>query len=234
MTIVAGYTTKTAIGGAFFYLAHNPDVYRKLNAEIRETFRSGSDICGSALAGCWYLRACIDESLRLASPASGTLWRGLGADSDAKSYIIDGHVIPRCTVVGVNIYSIHHNSEYFLDPFSFQPERWLDDDESGYSPKAKGVMAEAFTPFLTGARGYNGTTMAYMEVGLVIAKTLWYFDFEASPGPLSQVGGENPAISRVRHRPDEFQLYGIFAALHDGPYLTFRPREGAFLVDSKL
>ncbi|KAK8108933.1 hypothetical protein PG984_014734 [Apiospora sp. TS-2023a] len=225
----AGDTTKTALSGTLFYLSRNPDAYRKLSAEIRHTFQSGNDIRGSALAGCRYLRACIDESLRLASPASGTLWRELGADSNTESYIIDGHVVPRGTVVGVNIYSIHHNPEYFPDPFSFRPERWLDD--SAYSSEAKKAMADAFTPFLTGARGCAGKTMAYMEVGLVIAKTLWYFDFEPSTGPLGHIGGGNPAMGMGRYRPDEFQLYDVFTALHDGPYLTFRARRGAPLRD---
>ncbi|KAK8013125.1 cytochrome P450 [Apiospora marii] len=213
----AGDTTKTALSGTFFYLSRNPDAYRKLSAEIQHTFQNSNDIRGSALAGCRYLRACIDESLRLSSPAPGTLWRELGADSDAESYIIDGHLLPRGTVVGVNIYSIHHNPEYFPDPFS-PPTR------------ARG-MADAFTPFLMGPRGCAGKTMAYMEVGLVIAKTLWYFDFEPSPEPLSHVhvGGGNPALGNGRHRPDEFQLYDVFTALQEGPYLSFRAREGEIL-----
>ncbi|KAK8070200.1 cytochrome P450 [Apiospora phragmitis] len=215
-----------------FYLAHTPDAYRKLSAEIRHTFQSGNDLRGSALAGGPYLRACIDEALRLASPASGTLWRELRADSDAESYTVDGYLIPRGTVLGLNIYSIHHNPDYFPDPFSFRPERWLDD--SGYSPAVKKTMIDAFTPFSTGARGCAGKTMAYMEVGLVIAKTLWYFDFESSPGQLGQVGSGNPAMDRDRHRPDEFQLYDVFTALHEGPYLTFRPREGADPADLEL
>ena len=230
VTTLAGDTTKTAISSTYFYLSRSPHAYRKLSAEIRHTFQSGNDIRGSALAGCRYLRACIDESLRLASPASGTLWRELGADSDAESYLVDGHVLPRGTVVGVNLYSIHHNPDYFPDPFAFRPERWLHDDGE-YSAEAKRAMADAFTPFLMGARGCAGKTMAYMEVGLVIAKTLWYLDFEPAPGPLGHIGSGNPTMGRGRHRPEEFQLYDVFTALHEGPYLTFRPREGAPLGD---
>lgn len=43
----------------------------------------------------------------------------------------------------------------------------------------KKAMADAFVPFMTGARGCAGKTMAYMEIGLVIAKTIWYLGLEA-------------------------------------------------------
>ncbi|CAG8980246.1 hypothetical protein HYALB_00009828 [Hymenoscyphus albidus] len=71
----AGDTTRTALSATFFYLSRNPVSYQRLAAEIRSTFTSGDEICGAKLASCTYLRACIDEALRLASPVSGILWR---------------------------------------------------------------------------------------------------------------------------------------------------------------
>lgn len=72
-------TVATGTSAAFFYLAHNPEFYRTLAREIRTTFDSYEDIkAGPRPPGCTYLRACIEEALRLCRPVSTTLWRQKG------------------------------------------------------------------------------------------------------------------------------------------------------------
>jgi cytochrome P450 len=227
MYFEAGDTTKTALSALFFYLSRNPESYHKLAHEIRSTFTSGNDIRGASLTGCQYLRACIDEALRISPPAPATLWRELRSDVDDESFVVDGHVLPRGTLVGVNIYSVHHNEEYFPDSFAFRPERWLDES----SPDARQIMREAFVPFSIGARGCAGKTMAYTEISLVLAKTLWYFDFAPVSGELGERGAGRPGLGSWRQRREEFQLYDVFTAIHEGPYLTFKPRGEDLLKD---
>ena len=94
--------------------------------------------------------------------------------------------MPPGTQVGVNIYTLHHNETYFPEPYKFTPERWLPSETPEAQRKA---MHEAFTPFSIGYRGCAGKSMAYLETSLVIAKTLWYFDFKLAPGDLARVGG---------------------------------------------
>lgn len=218
---VAGDTTSTTISALFFYLSRNRDVYRKLAEEIRRTFESNSEIRGGPqLASCRYLRACIDETLRISPPVTGTPWRELYAEEEGRGpWMVDGHVIPPGTQVGVCMYSIHHNEKYFVEPFAFRPERWLDDDQ-----ETQRLMNSAFSPFSLGPRGCAGKSMAYLETNLVLAKTLWYFDFEKAPGKAGQVGAGVPGRTDGRGRPDEFQLYDQFGSQHDGPNLVFRPR----------
>jgi cytochrome P450 len=205
----------------FFYLSRHPEVYRKLAKEIRSTFANASDIQGGPqLSGCKYLRACINESLRMTPPVSGTLWREHDRN-DKQPFVVDGHVIPPGTQVGVSIYCIHHNEKYFPQPFDFSPERWLVDDEAVLRR-----MNSAFCPFSVGARACAGKAMAYLEMSLVVAKTFFKFDFEVPPGDLGQVGAGQAGRTDGRDRTDEFQLYDIFAAMHDGPNLLFRPRGG--------
>ncbi|KAK6065820.1 cytochrome P450 3A31 [Seiridium cupressi] len=143
-----------------------PEAVSFSGAEIRTTFKSADEIRGGPdLAGCRYLRGCIDESLRMASPVGTTLWRELGSREDGRGpLVVDGHTIPHGTLVGVNIYSLHHNEEYFPDPFVFRPERWLGDD----ADKARA----AFTPFSVGSRTCAGKPLAYQEISLALAKTL--------------------------------------------------------------
>lgn len=213
-------TSSTALNALFFYLSRNPDCYRKLATEIRSRFTTGADIRGgSTLAGCQYLHACINEALRLAPPGPGTFWREISQGEIEKNgpLIIDGHVIKPGTQLGVCTYAIHHSEEYFPDPFAFKPERWIADDSTIQT-------YQAFAPFSIGPRSCPGKTMAYMEIGLTVAKILWYFDFDRPSGSLSDLGGGKLGRPGGRGRPDEFQLYDIFSSTFEGIAMVFRTR----------
>ena len=64
------------------------------------------------------------------------------------------------------------------------------------------------------------------EASLVVARTLWYLDFEAAPGPLGEVGAGTSGRVDGRDKPGEYQLYDVFASTHDGPNLVFKTRGG--------
>ncbi|KFA68393.1 hypothetical protein S40285_02520 [Stachybotrys chlorohalonatus IBT 40285] len=216
-----GETTATAICGVLFYLSRYPHAYEKLATEIREVFSAGDEICyGPKIASCRYLRACIDEALRVSSPVSGTLWRQLSNEEDHKQpFIVDGHVVPPKTHVGVNIYAMHHDEDYFPEPYTYKPERWLDADAD-----TRRRMNEAFLPFSVGARSCSGKPFAYFEASLIVAKMLWYFDFEKTAGEAGEMGGGTAGAPYGRHREKEFQLYDIFSSMQEGPSLTFHTR----------
>ncbi|KAI1101332.1 cytochrome P450 [Jackrogersella minutella] len=215
--IAGGDTSATALSATLFYLSRDPTCYAKLAAEIRTTFQSADEICGTKLASCQYLRACIDESLRMSPPSPATHWRNLAPEEEGgKPFIVDGHVIPKGTKVGVNVYSLHHNEKYYPDPFTYNPDRWLVTGDSDEGAAARKAMYEAFAAFSVGPRGCAGKPTAYLELSLAIAKTLWYFDFETAPGKLGDIG---------MGQKGEFHLYDVFTSTHDGPYLVFKARD---------
>ncbi|RYP66638.1 hypothetical protein DL771_007681 [Monosporascus sp. 5C6A] len=218
-----GETTSTLLAAAFFYISRNPTAYRTLAEEIRSTFKTVDEIKGGAkLSNCKYLRACIDETLRMSPPAPSTLWRELSAsDTSSQPWIVDGHVIPPGVQVGVNTYTLHHNEEFFPDSFAFKPERWLDAE---MPESQRTLMNAAFQAFSVGTRSCAGKAMAYLQASLVLARTLWYFDFQVARGKLGEVGGGNPKLGQGREREDEYQLYEILSSTHDGPNLVFQPR----------
>ncbi|KAH9906954.1 cytochrome P450 [Xylariomycetidae sp. FL2044] len=223
--ITAGGTPPaTAMCALLFYITQNPSCYTKLVTEIRSAFRSGQEIKGGAqLSGCKYLRACIDEALRLAPPTVAPLWREQDpADKDLSPIVIDVHVVPKGTHVSVSIYSLHHNEKYFPDAFAFKPERWIDADST-----VSARMNKAFVPFITGPRSCTGKGMTYLEIGITIAKLCWFFDFKRAPGALGRLGGGQPGRAGGRGRVDEYQIYDIFGAKHDGPNLVFHARDDA-------
>ncbi|KAK8010046.1 cytochrome p450 family protein [Apiospora arundinis] len=223
-------TISACMCAALFYLSRYPGAYAKLAQEVRSSFASGDDIKGGPeLAGCKYLRATIDETLRISPPAPGTLWRELSdaVEKRGPPMVVDGHVIPPGIQVGVNTYSILHNPEYFPNPFEFVPERWLEEAQGSDDAAAKATAHDAFVPFSTGARGCAGKAMAYAQCSLVLASILWYFDFEAAAGDPGKLGGGGPAMGSGRERENEYQLYDAASAAHDGPMLVFTPRVDA-------
>ncbi|KAI1329784.1 cytochrome P450 [Xylariaceae sp. FL0255] len=216
--IAGGDTAATAMCGTLFYLSRYPECYQKLADEVRSTFLSGQDIkTGPQLASCRYLRACLDESMRMTPPLASTLWRQQ-SPHDNEPLIIDGNVIPSGTSVGVNIYALHHNEEYYPEPFTYNPERWMNKETA---PTA------AFAPFLVGPRACAGKSLAYLETSCFIAKIIYYFDFTTAPGKLGELGGGKLAKTTSPAGPDEYLIEDVFTSRHQGPYLTFTPRDEA-------
>ncbi|KAI8947246.1 cytochrome P450 [Xylaria longipes] len=224
-------TMSTCLSAVFFYLSRNPECYRRLTTEIRSAFTHSNEIkAGPCLAGCSYLRACIDEALRMSPPVPGTLWRQqvAGTDDNSGPLIIDHHVIPPGTHIGVNTYALQHSEVYFPEPFTFKPERFLSESEPN-----RRLIKHAFAPFSLGARGCMGKSMAYLEASLVIAKTLWHFEFEQAPNDVGKLGESTYWKMKGREdRVDEYQTEDIFGAAHDGPYLVFKPRAGGITDDA--
>ncbi|KAJ4294588.1 hypothetical protein N0V90_008279 [Kalmusia sp. IMI 367209] len=221
LLIIAGSdTTSTAMAATFFYLTHNMATLQKLCNEIRTTFSDVEEIvAGPILSSCSYLRACIDESMRMTPPVAGALPRQVlpgGMD-------IDGHHIPAGVDVGVPHYAIHHNADYFPRPFDYIPERWLSDPASNPLHNNLAVAHAAFCPFSIGPRGCIGKGLAYVELTVTIARVLFLFDLRLAPGSTLGAGSKDLEIGRTR--ATEYQIEDRFASMKDGPLLQFRPRE---------
>jgi cytochrome P450 len=198
-------------------LSRNPTVYARLAEEIRTTFEAGQDIgTGAKLSSCKYLRAVIDETLRIAPPLPSTLWRQISPK--AGDLIVEGQVIPSGTLVGINPFAMMRNEKYFDSPLEFRPERWLAEDAAASDAR------KAFAPFALGDTSCLGKTLAYNETSVTLAKTLFYFDFEKAPGEAGKLGQGVAGDVKGRHREDEYQLYETLTADHEGPCLVFTAR----------
>ncbi|KAF2827533.1 cytochrome P450 [Ophiobolus disseminans] len=216
-----GETTSKALCALFSYVSRYPECQQRLVKEVCSTFKTDADVyAGSELSSCKYLRACLDEAMYLSPPICGTLWRELLA-TDREPLVIDGHAIPEGTLVGVNIYSLHHNPKYFPDPFTFNLERWLTGPNGNTTEQLK-LATGAFAAFSSGSKGCAGKAMAYMEASLVVCKILLNFDIDRGCGMQSDMGGGWPHMCKLRGRRDEYQLYDHFISGHDGPYLKLR------------
>lgn len=211
--IVAGSeTSSTAIASVLFYLADNKAVYDRLVAEVRACADE------EGLAICTYMRACIDEAMRMSPPNGAVLGREVVA---AGGLSVNGSSIGTGCNTGVGIYAIHHDARYYKDPFVYRPERWLEDDGTGDSIER---ARYAFTPFSLGIRACVGKSLAYHEIAITIGSILRRGDFRFPDGELGLVGRGKKGASGGRHREHEYQLREHIAGQKTGPWLQFAPR----------
>ena len=82
-------------------------------------------------------------------------------------------------MAGVPAYALHHTPEYFPDPWSFKPERWIESDT--VSKEEIAHSRKAFTPFGIGIRQCAGKNLAYLQLKLTLAYILWKFDMRLAP-----------------------------------------------------
>ena len=196
--------------------------YERLCLEIRNTFEKEEDIrLGKQLRSCIFLRACIDETLRMSPPVGSSPWREVGPGGET----IAGQFIPQGCSVGTGIYSMHHNDAFFENAHEFSPERWLPEHNAESATEKAGKPA--FMPFSTGPRSCIGRSLANAEVSLTIAVLLWRFDFRTSSQLNHEVGGGKAMQMKGtagRANPAEFQLIDWVVGRPEGPMLEFRRR----------
>ncbi|KAL8686093.1 MAG: hypothetical protein Q9224_005554 [Gallowayella concinna] len=151
--LTAGRATSAAtFGWLFHYLARYPTVYQKLRSAVLEEFGTSIDpehIDTASVRRCKYLQYCIDEALRLGSPApltarkavqDTTLPRGGGADGEAPIFVAKG------TKLITNFFLLHRRQDIWgSDAEEFRPERWEHREHSW-----------EFTPFGGGPRACIG------------------------------------------------------------------------------
>ncbi|PKS08395.1 hypothetical protein jhhlp_005339 [Lomentospora prolificans] len=210
-----------SMAATFFYLSRNPEAYSKVINEIRATFSSPDEIrLGPTLNGCVYLRAAINEAMRMCPVAPQPLWRRCEPDG----CIVDGEYIPGGLNVGATIFSLHHDPAVFEDPYTYNIERWINHGVDEASMENEKVRIKAitanFAPFSTGPRQCLAKNFALMELTLTLANVFWRMDFRESAGALGKVGegakGSVPlSLRTAQPRPSRSKLLNMSALVLD-------------------
>ncbi|CCT63358.1 related to cytochrom P450 [Fusarium fujikuroi IMI 58289] len=208
-------TSSSTLAATLFYLSRNSKCYSRVSEEVRNAFSSHQDIkIGPELNSCVYLRACIEETLRMSPPVGAALWREIGPGG----MNIGPLTLPAGVDVGTGIYSLHHNAAYHPEPFKYLPERWLVGEGSSTSESVE-LARSAFAPFSRGPRSCVGKGFAYHELTLTIAHILHRFDFSATEEDFAlRHGSEGPGGI------NEFLLHDHVTGARSGPLLQFSMR----------
>lgn len=176
--MVAGRdTTAGLLSFVFFELARNQDVLAKLKEEIYGKFGSGADarvdeITFESLKGCEYLKAVLNECLRLYPSVPNnfrtalrdtTLPRGGGKDGMSPILIRKGQNVI------YSVYALHREEKFYgKDAAEFRPERW-------FEPETR-KLGWAFVPFNGGPRICLGQQFALTEASYVTTRLIQEFE----------------------------------------------------------
>lgn len=220
MLVVAGSdTTSVSLSAIYFYLTGDPRRLKKVEDEILGTFHSADEIIhGPRLASCTYLRACVDEAMRISPAAAAELPREVLPGG----IYIKGQYFPEGTVVGASSWCDFRNQEVFGDPELFRPERWIVNEPEGITKEDVARARANFHPFSAGSGNCVGKVFAISEIMIAVARTLHRLEIRRTPG--STLGAGNPSLGWGMRSRAQMQLREAYISLRDGPEVQYRKR----------
>ncbi|CAL1545142.1 unnamed protein product [Lymnaea stagnalis] len=158
--MIAGYdTTSTTLQYLFYELVRHQDVQGKIVAEILSVVGASGEPSYDHCQKLKYLEAAIEETLRMYPPLH-ILTRKTTRDTT-----LNGVFIPANSGVLIPAYNIGRDPEFFRDPDTFVPERFLDADKHDVNPVT-------FLPFGYGSRQCIGMRLALMQLKLAAVHVL--------------------------------------------------------------
>ncbi|KAJ7461566.1 high nitrogen upregulated cytochrome P450 monooxygenase 2 [Mycena latifolia] len=178
LSIIAGSdTTGTALSCLVWFLLSNPDIYRRVQAEVDSVYPDGesSPLDATKHAELRFLTACLNETLRLQPPVptNGTRQVPQGGGK-----LVAGRFIPEDTQIYIPHYSLHRSPEYFYpSPEKFDPDRWLRQQQHG-----EVLNLTAFIPFSYGAANCVGKSLAWREMLMVTSTLIKRFNLRFADG----------------------------------------------------
>jgi cytochrome P450 len=221
LLLIAGAdTVATALSAILFYLTQHRRCLEKLVSELDSCVTTEQNIRRENVSRAKYLRACIDESLRLSPPLPGYLPR----EVTSSGATIAEQYFPPGVEVGVCIYALHLNPENYPHPFEFSPERWLvgEGNDSTIKWQQDLVLARsAFAPFSTGFASCVGREFAYMEMSLLLTRILYLYDIKRAD---VAAGATSDARAPGGETNVQYQLEDHFTSTGTGPWIQFRKR----------
>ncbi|XP_073043867.1 LOW QUALITY PROTEIN: 6,7,8-trihydroxycoumarin synthase-like [Primulina eburnea] len=169
---VAGTDTSAAVTiWAMTALIKSPDAMEKLQNEIRETIGNKGFVNENDVPKLPYLKAVIQETLRLYPPAPLLLPR-----ETLEECIVEGYTIPPKTLVHINAWAIARDPQSWENANEFLPERFLNSSID--------VIGKDFEviPFGAGRRGCPGVSIGLATVDMALANLVYSFDWELPKG----------------------------------------------------
>ena len=171
LMIAGSDTSGTGVCNTILHLIQDPARLAKLREELDAAIPIGTTVARhDQVKDLVYLRACIDESLRLRPPQA----QGLPRIVSEKGAVVQGHHLQPGTVVSVPTFTIHRAEKYFKHANAFNPERWINNPD----PTETYNLQKFVIPFSHGSRACIGRNLANLELQVAIATVFSKYDFE--------------------------------------------------------
>lgn len=168
-------STAYTMSAAIYYILKNPEVHKKLCAELR-----GANLSLPAkwkdIQGLKYLEAVMRESMRV-HPGVGLILERVVPKGGLS--LPDGRFVPEGVVVGMNPWVINKNEAVFgANTDDFIPERWLQasgESDEVYQARFSKMKGTDMT-FGAGSRACLGQYLSQLESYKLIATLFSTFD----------------------------------------------------------
>ncbi|KAI0041067.1 cytochrome P450 [Auriscalpium vulgare] len=168
-------TTASLLTFAIYFLSFRPDVCDRLREEIIETFGPEETPTYGKLKAMTYLRAVINETLRLFPSAPLVARTSLDAPlvipTAAASAEPPLYLPPRTQIMMTSLLTHKRHDLWGYDADEFKPERWLDD---ALTAKVS-TTPFMYCPFYGGPRICIGQEFAQNEAGYFLVRLLQRF-----------------------------------------------------------
>ncbi|GES75000.1 cytochrome P450 [Rhizophagus clarus] len=151
------YKSANLLSLIVYYVAHNPDVKKKMLEEIDSIFQGDKTrpITKDDFYSLSYCEAIVKEVSRI-FPIMHSFTRSFDEPCE-----IAGYQWPANTLFIFNIKALHNDSDYWEEPEKFNPDRWL---VEGFEPNKNSFMM-----FGGGLRSCPGRKLAMIELICLMA-----------------------------------------------------------------
>ncbi|KAG2224183.1 hypothetical protein INT45_001301, partial [Circinella minor] len=176
---LAGHeTTSNSLSFAIYNLAKDKKIQEKARQEAITVLGDEPKDVFPTLDNCkkfTYIDMIVKEGLRLLPPANDLLPRVPTNDTN-----LGGVMIPKDSLVSVDIHALHHNPHVWKNPKEFIPERF---EEGGEHSKHKGLT---YMPFGSGSRTCIGVNFSTMEQRVALSMLLRKYEWELPEDSIHQ------------------------------------------------
>jgi cytochrome P450 len=169
LVLAAAETTSSVLASVFYRLSENPDVSRKVCAEIDELL-AGSPVQYEHVRNLPYTLNMLSEVLRLDIPADWFMRRA------TKDVVMGNTLLPAGSELIYSIPTLHLNPDVYDDPYRFDPDRWV-------RKPARDLPKGSYIPFSSGSRMCIGNAFAWSELVVVVSTVLSKWRLAVAPGP---------------------------------------------------
>ncbi|XP_024877802.1 cytochrome P450 4C1-like [Temnothorax curvispinosus] len=159
-------TTALNLTYLLMLLAEHKDIQDRVRNEVNTTFQeNGKKFNKKLLDNLTYLDRCIKETLRL-YPSVFLISRVAEEDVKLQSYLV-----PAGTTVVLNIYGVHRDPNFWLNPETFDPDRFLPE-------RTRNRHFYSYIPFSAGSRNCLGQRYAFLQIKALIAPLIQNYYLE--------------------------------------------------------
>jgi cytochrome P450 len=171
--IFAGHeTTSTWCYLSIYALVTHPEIQERVFQDIARHAPNSGSLDIEVVDKMEYFNAFLQEVLRLHPPV------GMYTRMNRCAETFAGYTIPAGTKLVMSTFLLHRHPKYWKDPESFQPERWLNNDDHD---DFLSQIRFAFLPFSAGGRNCIGQRFATVEAKLILAELIRSFIFRIAP-----------------------------------------------------